>query len=74
MRAILKDAHSMDELGPCLAGDLTGAEVRYLVENEWAQTADDYCGGEASSACSRSKQQVAALERLMASMKTNLRQ
>jgi glycerol-3-phosphate dehydrogenase len=38
---ILKDAQSMDELGPRLTGDLTGAEVRYLVENEWAQTADD---------------------------------
>ena len=26
---------------PCFAGDLTGAEVRYLIEHEWAQTADD---------------------------------
>ena len=31
----------MDELGPRFAGDLTGAEVRYLVDNEWAQSADD---------------------------------
>ena len=31
----------MDDLGPRFAGDLTGAEVRYLVEHEWAQTADD---------------------------------
>lgn len=38
---ILKDAQSLDELGPRFAGDLTGAEVRYLVENEWAQSADD---------------------------------
>ncbi len=38
---ILKDARSMDDLGPRLTGDLTGAEVRYLVEHEWAQTADD---------------------------------
>ena len=38
---ILKDAQSMDDLGPRFAGDLTGAEVRYLVENEWAQSADD---------------------------------
>ena len=35
------DAQSLDDLGPCFAGDLTGAELRYLVENEWAQTADD---------------------------------
>ena len=38
---ILGDATSMDDLGPLLTGDLTGAELRYLVEHEWAQTADD---------------------------------
>jgi glycerol-3-phosphate dehydrogenase len=31
----------MDDLGPRFTGDLTGAELRYLVEKEWAQTADD---------------------------------
>ncbi|MFN3659023.1 MAG: glycerol-3-phosphate dehydrogenase [Pseudolabrys sp.] len=38
---ILGEAQSMDDLGPRFAGDLTGAEVRYLVENEWAETAED---------------------------------
>ena len=38
---ILGDAQHLDDLGPRLTGDLTGAEVRYLVENEWADTADD---------------------------------
>ena len=38
---ILGQAQSMDDLGPRFAGDLTGAEVRYLVENEWAQSAED---------------------------------
>jgi glycerol-3-phosphate dehydrogenase len=38
---ILNDAQTMADLGPLFAGDLTGAEVRYLVENEWAQTAED---------------------------------
>jgi glycerol-3-phosphate dehydrogenase len=38
---ILGDAQSMDDLGPRFTGDLTGAELRYLVEHEWAQTADD---------------------------------
>jgi glycerol-3-phosphate dehydrogenase len=37
----LKDAQKMDDLGPRFAGDLTVAEVRYLMENEWAQTAED---------------------------------
>jgi glycerol-3-phosphate dehydrogenase len=38
---ILGGAQSMDDLGPRFTGDLTGAEVRYLVEHEWADTADD---------------------------------
>jgi glycerol-3-phosphate dehydrogenase len=37
----LNDAKSVDELGPRFVDDLTAAEVRYLVENEWAQNADD---------------------------------
>jgi len=38
---ILGDAQDRDALGPVLSGDLTGAELRYLVEQEWAETADD---------------------------------
>jgi glycerol-3-phosphate dehydrogenase len=38
---VLGDAQSMDDLGPRFAGDLTAAEVRHLVENEWAQSAED---------------------------------
>ena len=38
---ILGAAQSMDDLGPRLTEDLTGAEVRYLVEQEWAETAED---------------------------------
>jgi glycerol-3-phosphate dehydrogenase len=38
---ILGPARSFEELGPCLGEDLTAAEVRYFVEQEWAQTADD---------------------------------
>jgi glycerol-3-phosphate dehydrogenase len=38
---ILGEAQSLDDLGPRLAGDLTGAELRYLVEAEWAETAED---------------------------------
>lgn len=37
----LGEAQSMEQLGPRFTGDLTGAEVRYLVENEWAQSAED---------------------------------
>ncbi len=38
---ILGGAQTRDQLGPLLCADLTGAEVRYLIEHEWAQTADD---------------------------------
>ena len=74
MERILKDVPSMDELGQCVAGDLTEAEVRYLVENEWAQTADDILWRRSKIGLLASKEQVAALERLMASMKSNFRQ
>ena len=37
----LGEARSFADLGPRFAGDLTGAELRYLVETEWAQTAED---------------------------------
>jgi glycerol-3-phosphate dehydrogenase len=32
---------SAGELGPIIAGDLTEREARYLVEHEWARTAED---------------------------------
>jgi len=41
LERILGDAQGMDDLGPRFTGDLTGAEVRYLVEHEWAETAED---------------------------------
>jgi glycerol-3-phosphate dehydrogenase len=38
---VLGPARSLEDLGPWLGADLTGAEVRYLMEREWAQTEDD---------------------------------
>jgi glycerol-3-phosphate dehydrogenase len=38
---VLGPARTPDDLGPWLGADLTGAEVRYLMEREWAQTEDD---------------------------------
>jgi glycerol-3-phosphate dehydrogenase len=40
-REILGSANSVNDLGPNLGADLTAAEVRYLMAQEWAQTADD---------------------------------
>jgi glycerol-3-phosphate dehydrogenase len=38
---VVGKARRADDLGPWLGADLTGAEVRYLMEHEWARTADD---------------------------------
>jgi glycerol-3-phosphate dehydrogenase len=38
---VLGAAQSPEDLGPWLGADLTGAEVRYLMEREWAQSPDD---------------------------------
>jgi glycerol-3-phosphate dehydrogenase len=38
---ILGSAKAHADLGPQLGADLTGAEVLYLMQHEWAQTADD---------------------------------
>lgn len=38
---ILDDATSMHDLGICFGADLTEREVNYLMQHEWAKTADD---------------------------------
>jgi glycerol-3-phosphate dehydrogenase len=38
---VLGPARRMQDLEPVLGADLTAAEVRYLMEREWAQTEDD---------------------------------
>ena len=74
MERFLKNARGLDELGQCIAGDLTEAEVRYLVESEWAETADDVLWRRSKVGLLASKEQVVALEQLMTSMKSNFRQ
>jgi len=44
---ILGDAQNMDDLGPCLTGDLTGAELRYLSSMNGRRPPRTCCGGEA---------------------------
>ena len=38
---VLGPARRLEDLGACLGADLTAAEIRYLMEREWAQTGDD---------------------------------
>jgi len=40
-KAILGDAKERSDLGPAFGPELTGAEVRYLVQKEWARFPDD---------------------------------
>jgi glycerol-3-phosphate dehydrogenase len=41
LASILGDAKEKSDLGPAFGPDLTGAEVRYLMTNEWARFPDD---------------------------------
>jgi glycerol-3-phosphate dehydrogenase len=65
---ILKDAQNMNELGPRFAGDLTGAEVRYLVENEWAQSADDVLWRRSKLGLTATAEERTAISQFIASL------
>jgi glycerol-3-phosphate dehydrogenase len=67
---ILRAAQSMDDLGPRFTGDLTGAEVRYLVENEWAQTVDDVLWRRSKLGLNATPEERSALRRFIASLPT----
>ena len=58
----------MDDLGPRFAGDLTGAEVRYMVENEWARNADDVLWRRSKIGLKATADDCAALDRFMTSL------
>jgi glycerol-3-phosphate dehydrogenase len=53
-------------LGPCFAADLTAAEVRYLVENEWARSADDVLWRRSKIGLRATAEDHAALDRFIA--------
>jgi len=38
---LLQNAAKLEDLGQTFGADLTAAEVRYLMQKEWAQDADD---------------------------------
>ena len=63
---VLGGAKNADELGPYF-GDLSGAEVRYLMQHEWAQTADDVLWRRSKLGLRLTTEQRAALARFMAS-------
>jgi len=65
---ILEAAQSLDDLGPRFTGDLTGSEVRYLVEHEWAQTAEDVLWRRTKLGLTSTEEERAELTRFIASL------
>jgi glycerol-3-phosphate dehydrogenase len=63
---VLKDAVRRDDLGRRFGADLTAAEVRYLMQTEWAQTADDLLWRRSKLGLRLSAAQRGALENFMA--------
>lgn len=65
----LGDAESLEALGPVLTGDLTAAEIRYLVENEWAETAEDILWRRGKLGLSATADEREAIDRLIAALR-----
>jgi glycerol-3-phosphate dehydrogenase len=63
---VLGAARSLDDLGPQLGADLTGAEVRYLMAYEWAQTEDDVLWRRSKLGLRLTRDEAARLGRFMA--------
>ena len=63
---VLGQATKLDDLGMRFGADLTAAEVRYLMTQEWAQTADDVLWRRSKLGLRLSPAQTTLLERFMA--------
>ncbi len=67
VKLVLDGVAREEDLRPRLGADLTGAEVRYLMRHEWAQTADDVLWRRSKLGLYLSKDEAAAVERFMTS-------
>jgi glycerol-3-phosphate dehydrogenase len=65
---ILGAAQNMDDLGARFTDNLTGAEVRYLVEHEWAQTAEDVLWRRSKLGLKATAEERAAIDQFIASL------
>ncbi len=63
---ILGDAKTSADLGRCFGSDLYEAEVRYLMEHEWAYSAADILWRRSKKGLYLSKEEAAALDGYMA--------
>jgi glycerol-3-phosphate dehydrogenase len=64
----LGSAQSMEDLGPRFTGDLTAAELRYMVEHEWAQTAEDVLYRRSKFGLTATAEERAAVGQFIASL------
>jgi len=62
---VLGDAKSLDDLGRDFGAGLHEAEVRYLIENEWARTAEDVLWRRTKRGLHFSPEQTASLDEFM---------
>jgi glycerol-3-phosphate dehydrogenase len=69
----LTEAKSADDLGPRFVDDLTAAEVRYLVQNEWAQNADDVLWRRSKIGLKASAEDRKALDQFISSLLSSSR-
>jgi glycerol-3-phosphate dehydrogenase len=65
VKLILDGVARAQDLGPCFGPDLTGAEIRYLMRHEWAETADDVLWRRSKLGLYVSKEDRTAIERFM---------
>jgi glycerol-3-phosphate dehydrogenase len=72
-RQILHDAKSYADLGRRFGSDLYEAEVRYLVEKEWAVSAEDILWRRTKEGLRVSDEEVSTLERYVAGMISRIR-
>lgn len=62
---ILRGTRRMEDLGRRFGADLTEAEISYLIENEWAQTADDILWRRSKLGLHLNTEERAALDHFM---------
>ncbi len=64
-KLVLRGATRPEDLGPRFGPDLTGAEIRYLMRHEWAETVDDVLWRRSKLGLYVSKEDRAGIERFM---------
>jgi glycerol-3-phosphate dehydrogenase len=69
---VIGDSNSFEDMGPCFAADLTAREVDYLVENEWARSAEDILWRRTKQGLFATPEQVRGLEKYLKTQLTRL--